>query len=629
MSDRSPLKRLACVVSLLVATAATPACGARSELGTLPIPRLLAPLSTSMVTTRRPQLRWTLDGGEPAPAAVEICADRACHSVLATMRTAGTSATPEAELPPGVVYWRVRVSSGDEHGSTSSATWEVNVPKRGAPVGTSWGTVLDVDGDGLADVAVGAPREPGMGAAGMPGRVYLYRGGLAGLDEPPLVLSSPDAGPTDPIAFEVALGQFGVSVASAGDVDGDGYADLLVGAPCFVQWPATCTGHVYLFRGGPSGPSTIPSTILTAPSSLTALNADSSGFGLQVGSAGDVNGDGYADVIVVEDPGPDGAARASVYLGGPGGLAATPAVSLLGADDALVQKLNTPYWDINSFAAAADLNGDGYADLLLSGGVTPESDTLPASSQVYTFLGGPDGLSATPSATLNGGSETLGEQMAVLGDVDGDGFPDVAIWRAACGVPSSDPACGPERIGIHRGGPAGISPAPATIVTPPQDTAALLKPALSMLLTGPGDVDGDGYADLAVFMEEVHSGQVMGSTYLYRGGPSGISPAAPLVVPAPGGAPSFLGGVDGVRSGVTGDVDGDGFFDILIHAISGSVLLYRGASTGVEPTPIAITGGTLDGGFGEVVTRTVPGHRLSGAGRSGSGVTRAPIVRVP
>ena len=145
-----------------------------------------------MVTTRRPGLRWTLDGAAPAPAVVEMCADRACRSVLATVRASGTSATPDADLPPGVVYWRVLVSSGDGLGTAFSATWEVNVPQRGAPVGTSWGTVLDVDGDGLADVAVGAPLE-----AGMPGRVYVFRGGLAGLSEPPLVLTSPDAGAGD------------------------------------------------------------------------------------------------------------------------------------------------------------------------------------------------------------------------------------------------------------------------------------------------------------------------------------------------------------------------------------------------------------------------------------------------
>ena len=99
--------------------------------------------------------------------------------------------------------------------------------------------------------------------------------------------------------------------------------------------------------------------------------------------------------------------------------------------------------------------------------------------------------------------------------------------------------------------------------------------------------------------------------YLYRGGPSGISPAAPLVVPAPGGAPSFPGSAFGVRFGVAGDVDGDGFFDVLLQLFTPSsrpVLLYRGASTGVEPTPIAITGGTWGKKAGSIA-RAVPRHR--------------------
>jgi hypothetical protein len=556
-----------------------------------------------MVTTRRPELRWTLEGADPAPTVVEMCADRACRSVIATVQTSETSATPDADLPPGVVYWRVRVSSEDGPGVEPSATWEINVPKRGAPTGTSWGTVLDVDGDGLADVAVGAP---GKAGAGEPGRVYVFRGGLAGLSQLPLVLASPDTGP----------GQFGSAIASAGDVDGDGFGDLLVGAPCKVQSPATCTGHVYLFRGGPGGPSTTPSSILVAPSVFTAGSSDSSGFGGWVGSAGDVNGDGYADVIVMESPcplsGPCSLARASVYLGGPDGLAATPAVSLEGANWDALAKQNTAFATVDSFAAAADINGDGYADLLLSGVGTPYVGTSGAFSQVQTYLGGPDGLPATPSATVNGASDVIGEKMATLGDVDGDGFPDVAIWRAACGFPGANPACGPHEIGIHRGGPSGISKTPAWIVTPPQDPAAIGGFGFGMVPTGPGDVDGDGYADLAVFVVELQAGQLRGSVYLYRGGPSGISPA-PLVVPAPGGAPSFKF-ADGVRSGVAGDVDGDGFFDLLVASSSGSALLYRGTATGVESTPIAITGGTVGGGFGTVVDRTVPRGRLPSAG---------------
>ena len=177
------------------------------------------------------------------------------------------------------------------------------------------------------------------------------------------MLSPPDASP----------GQFGTAVASAGDVDGDGFGDLLVGAPCplDVADSATCQNRAFLFRGGPDGPSTTPSSILTGPSDPVAQ------FGVGVAGAGDVNGDGYADVVVMDspcrfDPQPSCVlARAFVFQGGPGGLASAPSASLVGTDDSS-DKPNMGGVYSSSLAAAGDVNGDGYADLLLARGGAPD-----------------------------------------------------------------------------------------------------------------------------------------------------------------------------------------------------------------------------------------------------------------
>jgi hypothetical protein len=588
LSSSKRVPALAVLACSCIAAFST-ACS-RTGLRTLPIPRAIAPLSTTMVTSRRPTLRWTLDGGDgsDAPARVEVCGDRGCAHVLATIPASGTQAVPAEDLPAGMVYWRVLVSFGDDLGTAASPIWEMSIPARSAPVDTAWGTVLDLDGDGLADVAVGAPS-----AEGSAGRVYVYRSGLAGLSRLPLVLSGPDG----------ALGQFGVAVASAGDVDGDGYGDLLVGAWCAPATspaaPTNCgPGRAYLYRGGPAGPETTPTTILDGPDVPGGL------FAAGVAGAGDVNGDGYADVFVTESQcflEVDGCVlgRGYVYLGGPGGLSTAPAATLAGASD------NPPGGGTygGSFATGADIDGDGYSDVLLAGWGPPVGGSPDPFSQVYTFRGGPSGVSATPAATLTGGAEVLGVWMATLGDVNGDGYADFAISRGGtCDLISI--SC-PQRVAVHLGGPAGLSPEPSVILDSPAGAD------FNTIPTGPGDVDGDGYADLVLYDNKLADNQALGQAHLYRGGPSGIVSAA-VDVPGPGGSATFEGGALGVQAGVAGDFDGDGFADVLIASLfAGKVSLYRGSAAGLMATTAVLAAPDPEEQYGTALASHVPASRSS------------------
>src|SRR5262249_17807859 len=124
-------------------------------------PRLMAPLSTSTVTSQRPTLHWVLSGVADG-ARVQICRDHAGSSVLTSVDAVGASGRPAADLPTGVLFWRAFGRSGEVTGIEATPTWEFTVGHRSAPVDTSWGSTLDVNADGYADVLVGQ-REIGTG----------------------------------------------------------------------------------------------------------------------------------------------------------------------------------------------------------------------------------------------------------------------------------------------------------------------------------------------------------------------------------------------------------------------------------------------------------------------------------
>src|SRR5262249_45205761 len=128
-----------CVASSCVTSCAIGYVASSSTCDAAP-PRLVAPLSTSTVTTRRPTLRWLPASGADDAARVELCADRACATVLETLDVAGHAATPTMDLPVGVVFWRVHGVAAGVTGAPASATWELFVGPRSTPVDTAWGT---------------------------------------------------------------------------------------------------------------------------------------------------------------------------------------------------------------------------------------------------------------------------------------------------------------------------------------------------------------------------------------------------------------------------------------------------------------------------------------------------------
>jgi hypothetical protein len=248
----------------------------------------------------------------------------------------------------------------------------------------------DVNGDGYADVIVGA-RGDDPGGNTNAGSAYVY----SGKDGSVLYTFHGDSEDE----------WFGRSVSGAGDVNGDGYADVIVGAYRDDLGGNTSAGSAYVYSGEDG-------------SVLYTFHGDSKGdrFGYSVSGAGDVNGDGYADVIVGahwNDPGgKPHAGSAYVYSGKDGKLLYT-----FHGDSGYD-------WFGFSVSGAGDVNGDGYADVIVG---VPENDpggnTNAGSAYVYS---GKDG-SVLYTFHGDSGYDWFGFSVSGASDVNGDGYADVIV----------------------------------------------------------------------------------------------------------------------------------------------------------------------------------------------------------
>ncbi len=231
----------------------------------------------------------------------------------------------------------------------------------------------DVDGDGLADVIVGAPYNDRGGSAA--GAVFIYRGGMS----PPLALLQVLIG-------EAPNDQFGWSAAYLGDINGDGYGDIAVGARLHGVGLKSAAGKVYLFYGGP--------TMDAIPDGTWMGVLRDDWFGNSVAGPGDVDGGGRPDILVgapYNDAGGSAAGAAYLFRGedSPG---SPPAATYLG------ESPNAQFgWSVGG---AGDVNADVRADIVV-GARLQASGLLIAAGRAYLFGGGSP-LSTTPLGTADG-----------------------------------------------------------------------------------------------------------------------------------------------------------------------------------------------------------------------------------
>jgi hypothetical protein len=289
---------------------------------------------------------------------------------VTTFVATGTSARPATALPSGVLFWRLRGTLAGSVGSARSPVWEFWVGASSATVDSSWGSTMDINEDGIADVAVGAYSATVAGALNV-GRVYFYFGSSAGLaPSPSMTLTGPDG----------LGGYFGFSVSSAGDVNGDGFGDLVVGA----IYGGT-GGNAHVFLGSASGLTAAPATSLIGP------DGTSSNFGSAVTGIGDINADGYGDIAVGSNAASVGgmayAGRVYVFPGSPTGILTTPIATLSGPDGG--------GGHFGFSLSAGDMNGDGFPDLAVGAPIVTVGG-MASVGRVYLYAGSASGLADSP-----------------------------------------------------------------------------------------------------------------------------------------------------------------------------------------------------------------------------------------
>ena len=378
----------------------------------------------------------------------------------------------------------------------------------------------DFDADGTSDLVVGNPSfDNGSGS------VVVHFGNKnrsAFLD--PATVWSLDGSVNESLSSGLA----------AGDFNGDGFDDLVVGIPGRGN-NSSNVGHVELYLGSSSGLTSTPAWVWT-------LNASQGFTGAKLASAGDVDSDGDEELLIVSSnytsPNPNSEkGRADMFLGGQS-MGQVPDWTLNGtAIDSILGA---------SIAGGGDVNGDGYDDFAISS--TGTKDNPVGFSAIEIFFGSASGISMQADQRLDSNiqGKLLGYHMDWV-DLDGNGNDELLV-----GEPFNGSAYQSGLIWIFNGTDAGLDfPTPLTTLSSTQS-----NDQIGSYFSSAGDINEDGYEDLLISRRGLGK---IGSLSLYLGSEFGILTTYQSIAQG-----AEQGDMMAVAFSTGGDCDDDGMSEIMI-----------------------------------------------------------------
>lgn len=392
----------------------------------------------------------------------------------------------------------------------------------------------DVNGDGLDDMLIGA-RNASPGGISYGGSAYVVYGKLGAF---PSVLQLSALNGTDGFRIDgnISGGTLGVGVAGVGDINGDGYDDVAAGADG-TDFFGSNSGSIYVVHGGSSLSSRISVSTLKG---TTGFRLDGTAASDELGSvidgAGDVNGDGFEDIVFGSDLiDPDSVNRAgSAYVLFGKSSKFSSAIAVSGLNGTTGFRINGAEADqrlSTSAAGAGDINGDGFDDIVMGAEYADYSGA--SSGSAFVVFGRSSGFASVMGVSSLDGSNGFrfdalaaadklgsGKQSVDGGtDVNGDGYDDIVIGASNNDTGGTNAGVAFVVFGKRTAFNSAIAASTLNGNNGFRMTTSGAYGFLGRAVAGTGDVNGDGFGDVLVsaLSATVGANDGAGSTFLLYG----------------------------------------------------------------------------------------------------------------